>query len=311
MYSTVTTPEWTQALESVDPDPLRLIEHTQCALFRGYAFPDPPVFLAEGMRGVEMALTWLIIRAPWMATFTGIEPRRCCLPNPQQWREFLRSLSLDYQVVRQDERQSVRPQQAQSTSKHGRRHQKARESAKDIFSFPKPSRDFVESLSWNGRVVWSPGKVDLTLVDHRLVVWDSHEHNFHLELFSLDRCVMLEDWADPERRVVQEQKLQAVFFQEATLMVTIPTGLKTIASADPQAHCEYVEAFRLVVMDWPGETPFTFGPLQFHKQIGDKVVWDFSLMHDFERCAYRFYCQTFFDYFGRAPTIPHTLPFST
>lgn len=309
-YSTVTTPEWTQALENVNTDPLRLIEHGQCALFRGYAFPDPLVFLVEGGKGVEMALTWLVIRAPWMATFTGMEPRRCSLPNPQQWREYLRELSLDYEVVRQDERKSAPPPSAKSTTRVARRHQKTRDAAKDIFSIHKPSRDLVTSLSWNGRVVWSPGKVDLKLADHRLVVWDSHEHNFRLEMFSLDRCVMFEDWANPERQVIREQKLRAVFFQEVTLMAAIPTGLKTIASADPRDRCEFVEAFRLVLMDWPGEIPLILGPLQFHKQLGDKVIWDFSLMHAVEKHIYSFYCQTFFDYFGRAPTIPHTLPLS-
>ena len=31
-------------------------------------------------------------------------------------------------------------------------------------------------------------------------------------------------------------------------------------------------------------------------------------VREVERVAYLFYCQTFFDYFGRAPSIPRILP---
>ncbi len=285
-----------------------MVRHPQRALFRGYAFPDPPIFLAEGGKGAEMALAWLVIRAPWMATFTGIEPRECHLPNPQQWRPYLRGLALDYELVRQDERRAIPSQPTNPTTRVGRRHQKTRDAAKDIFFIGKPSSDVVTSLSWNGRVVWTPGNADLLLADHRLVVWDSHEHNFRLEMFSLDRCVMFEDWADPQKRANREQKLRAVFYQEVMLMATIPTDLTTIASADARDRCDYVDAFRHVLMDWPGEDPLTFGAYRLRSEVQGKTIWDFALMRAVEKRLYSFYCQTFFDYFGRAPTIPHTLP---
>jgi hypothetical protein len=178
----------------------------------------------------------------------------------------------------------------------------------DIFICRKPNKDDLSTISWNNHVVWVPGCVDLHLMDFQLGVWDSHEHNFRAELISLDRCIMSEVWKNPRAGMDRERKLRAVFFSEILLMVSVPPGFKSIASQDAKDHCSFVDGFRLVLADWPGTVPACLKTLQLRKQLDGEDVWDFEAMRLVERKAYPFYCQTFFDHFGRAPSIPHTYP---
>lgn len=304
--SSKTISEWTEALRDVNTDQSRLIQHPQRGLFRGYAFPDPLIFL-EGDKGTENFLAWLIIRAPWMSTLTGIEQRQHPLPNPQYWRTYLREIALDFELVRTDQRRH-RAQVAQ-VSRTGRRNQKNRDVIKDIFTCPRPTRDVVTSISWNGHIIWTPGSVNIQLADYQLAVWDLHEHNFRAEIMSLDRCIMSHVWRTPQGRIVREQKLRAVFYGEVSLMAAAPVGFQSIASQNPRDRCIYVEAFRLVLADWPGDVPVCLSALQFRRSAnGKEDEWDLGIMQAVEKMAFAFYCQTFFDYFGRAPTVPHTMP---
>lgn len=298
--------EWAEALRNVKVDASRILDHSQRALFRGYTFPDAPIFLDKD-KGREYLLAWLIIRAPWMGTLTGMEPRSLPLPNPQHWRSYLRDVALEFELVQKNAHK--RPTQALALSRTARRNQKTKDAIRDIFSCRKPSPDAVTSIQWNGHIVWAPGHVNLELTDYRLAVWDSQEHNFRSELISLDRCIMSEVWATPQGRFTREQRLRAVFFGEVPLMASAPAEFKSIASPDPGDRCVFVEAFRRVLADWPGDTPNTLSALHFRKCVdGNHDEWDFVIMRAVEKLAYPYYCQAFFDHFGRAATVPHTYP---
>lgn len=290
----------------MNADPTRVIEHNQRSLFRGFTVPDGLIFLDE-KNGREYLLAWLVIRTSWMSTLTGFERRQTALPNPQQWRIYLRQIGLEYKLVRKNDRQSHLPNPT-GTSRAGCRKQKCLDSARDIFTAPKPNRDFLTSISWNHHIVWTKGSINLEVMDYRVAVWDVQEHNFRAELFSLDRCIMRDLWNSPWLERSREQKVQAVFFSESTVMVSLPSGFKSIASELPADRCSFVEAFRRLLADWPGETPRSLAALEFRKQVDGEEIWNFDVMHVVERMAFSFYCQTFFDYFGRAPTIPHTYP---
>ncbi|KAJ3566228.1 hypothetical protein NP233_g7127 [Leucocoprinus birnbaumii] len=294
---------WVDALRSVDTDPRRILQHNQRSLFRGYMFPDPPALLDE-KNGKENLLGWLLIRPSWISTLTGFEPRHATLPSPQQWRSYLRELALDYELVRKDERK-FHNSIVQGMSRQARRNQWQREAAKEIFTAPKPIRDLVTSIPWNGHAVWTPTNLSLLDNDYRLAVWDSHEHNFRAELISLDRCVMRDAWKDGKER---EHKIRAIFYDKTIFMMQVPSRFKSIASERATDRCTFVEAFRTLVTDWPGEIPKKLAALEFRKEVGFEVVWDFDLMGTVEVMAFKYYCQLFFDYFGRAPTIPHSLP---
>ncbi|KAF9445345.1 hypothetical protein P691DRAFT_777636 [Macrolepiota fuliginosa MF-IS2] len=302
-FSSQPLPEWENALRSVNTDLSRLVDHPQKQLFKGYAFPDSLTFIGDGLRDVEMLLAWLIIRTSWMASlvsFTG--PHRQPLPNPQQWRTYLRNIALDLQLVRPDERRQhilqSPPPEPSKINRSTRRGQKMKDMLKDIFTNPKPTS--VSSIQWNDRVVWRPGSITLDRIDRQLAAWDIHDHNFRFELYALDQCVMQSTDRWP--------RLAGVFPEETLLVDPLPTSMPRITSEDWRERCPYLDVFRSVLAEWPGEVPRQLADMKFGSKEDDHIVWDRDRMCEVEKLAYGFYSQTFFDYFGRAPAVPHTLP---
>ncbi|KAJ3567227.1 hypothetical protein NP233_g6498 [Leucocoprinus birnbaumii] len=281
--SSSSTPEWVEALRNVNSDQARCIDHSH-----------------------EFLLAWIAIHTVWITTFTGFESRHVPLPGPQLWRTYLRDIALDLELVRKDNRRHT--PQVPSSSRTSCRNQKSRDVIKDIFCIQKPVKESLTFLLLGERTIWTPGNVRLEPTDFKLVVWDSHEHNFRAEFMSLDRCIMANAYKDIGAGNSREHKLQGVFFDGATFMTSCPAGFKSIASGTPEDRCAFVKAFCDVLSDWPGETPRLLASLVFHKKQSGKDTWDFGIMCTAERRAYQHYCQTFFDYFGRAPTIPHTCP---
>jgi hypothetical protein len=71
----------------------------------------------------------------------------------------------------------------------------------------------------------------------------------------------------------------------------------------------YVEWFRQVVVGWPSS------PIALRKMTaadlspcGTRCHSEEQKVVAVERIAYPFYCQTFFNYFGRAATVPYHFP---
>jgi hypothetical protein len=87
----------------------------------------------------------------------------------------------------------------------------------------------------------------------------------------------------------------------------------------------YVDKFCSLVSGWPGEVPArlktmsTFigssapdrGDLDDTFSNATHVQGTSSSVAAVEAVLYPYYCQTFFNYFGRAPSLPHVLPLET
>ena len=92
-------------------------------------------------------------------------------------------------------------------------------------------------------------------------------------------------------------------------MLTPSVKDEGLAARRWEDRAEYVEAFRVLLASWPVPGAEVLG--QMSAGHWDKPSFSFrnqSAVEAVKRVAYRLYCQTFFEYTGRAPTIPCSLP---
>jgi len=160
-------------------------------------------------------------------------------------------------------------------------------------------------------VAWWPNQPTdpnmLTPTINSEIVWDLFEHNFRLELLALDRCAMAESWQVPMEAAIRDTLVRGVFPGDGGFLVGImPTSNQGLAAERWEDHLPFVEKLRKLMSDWPGE------PAGKLKAIGALDSVDFiPTPYDIEkvqRVIAPLYCQTFFDFFGRAAITPHLIP---
>lgn len=308
-YSSQPSDCWANALNQVDTNPVRIIDHPQRSIFKGYAFPIAHILCADEGKSMEMVLAWLVVRTRWMSHLSSFQSRTIPLPHSHQWRMYLRDIALEFEFLRPDTRkQRPPPQDTGKLSHTARRNAKSREAAKDIFSVRTPTKGAIQSLNWNGRVVWRPGQIDFPPTDRQLVVWDVQEHNFHLELLNLDRCVLANVWRTSDGALLRERKIRSVFVHESILSADLPPHPCGFSSNNWEERRPYIEAFCSVLVDWPKAPPPLHSSIVADNEGAGPSPWSRVAVERSECLAAAFYCQTFFDYFGRAACIPHLLP---
>ncbi|KDR65452.1 hypothetical protein GALMADRAFT_81847 [Galerina marginata CBS 339.88] len=140
------------------------------------------------------------------------------------------------------------------------------------------------------------------------VVWDLGEHNFRLELLTLDQCVIPRDAMTDSERAERDDMVYACFPNKFPVTQDFPTKDEGLGAAHWESRKSYVEAFALLLAVWPGREG---GRLKFLCQrgqaLGSRSLLVREQIEGLEKVAFPFYCQTFFEYFGRAPTIPRYL----
>ncbi|XP_006460513.1 hypothetical protein AGABI2DRAFT_68342 [Agaricus bisporus var. bisporus H97] len=302
---------WKTALVEVKADIVRVIDHPNANVFRGFAFPPRGIFRgSDEQKNLEHMLAWLVVRPSWMDTL-GDSLRSGALPNAQQWRTFLRGVALELELVRVDNRQqtSEAPATAISTSHSRRRGSKLKEAARDIFPQDLPKKEDMRMLVWNDHVVWRrTGGLGFSAIDSQHLIWDTEEHNFRAELITLDRLIMQCMWATDEGNKIRSKKLDAMWPDGGVSIISLPNESIGVAAEDWIKRCPFVEAFQNIVMDWPGDVPRLLTQHSFSSNVNGQVYWHRLMMEKVERLAAGHYCQAFFDHFGRAPSIPRIFP---
>ncbi|KAF5362322.1 hypothetical protein D9756_002850 [Leucocoprinus leucothites] len=319
-YSSEPLMHWKTALEKVDTNPEKVIEHPLLHLFRGYAFPPPHMFCRNNEAlSIGLMTAWLIIRPSWTSLIN--DPKRMLpLPTPQQWRNYLYDLALRLELTIPDTRTSknvdpelpgaaadlgssktTEPELIKST--HSRRRAKKQyQQTVDIFTISIPPKDALQAIEWNDHIVWRNRTANFTNLDRKLLSWDSQEHNFRLELWTLDRCLLVDIWKTPDRRVVREEQHRALWPNDVIFSSKLPQSSKGISSHNWRERCHFFQAFQKILVDWHNVP-------QELSTIGS-AGWDVNILEKAESLAAEFYCQTFFNYFGRAPCVPHSIPTS-
>ncbi|KAL0578356.1 hypothetical protein V5O48_003634 [Marasmius crinis-equi] len=142
------------------------------------------------------------------------------------------------------------------------------------------------------------------------VVWELFELNFHFELHGLARMFLghTRDFSAGVGKATSfDNEVNACFFQ--TKGISNPSdpdlhGASAGLAVATLAHRKkYIVRFAGVLAKWPHAQE---GVVML---AGRKTTKEFSddQLVKLEEWAARFYCQTFFDNFGRPPIIPHRL----
>ena len=163
-----------------------------------------------------------------------------------------------------------------------------------------------EDIYWQRKLVLSArsiaaGKLTVEKKIWREVVWDLYENNFRVELLALDCCIFPRKLMPEVDASARDEMVLSVFPEQSVFVYSKRTRLyHGLAGIEWQDRQEYVEAFRKLLSDWPGKEALALKQMRVDNNERSVIA--------VERLAYPFYCKTFFEFLGRAPTTPHRFP---
>jgi hypothetical protein len=252
--------------------------------FGHYTFPDPGLFIHPATAGSYIE-SWLRFRDAWLMRVAK-EPSLAM--SSQSWRTFL---STD----------NTKPEKGET--KAARRRQ-------DTFKLLMPDTNIypgVERRSglmgpifWQGREYPSGVLPPEDVV--REILWELYELNFIHELQSLDRRAcdnvdLLNAAQLFDRQIVISQCFQTSSFRH----VAIPSKNLGLADDDFDKRFQFITALVTVVHSWKGEKPARLAGDLLDLQLSPNEA------KEMEYIVTKYYCQQFFNYFGRAAQVPHRL----
>lgn len=289
---------WARAIHDTVKNPDRIrpdVPHLQ----RGYAYPDPNSLAGLSLdQQAKKLCAWLGLR-PAVYSKSFVDAGMCPpTANGAAWRCVL---TLDSSTMLPIESFFATPDAKETKAS------KLRTAVKELFGAQLAAR----MQGPPGVVYWHDTAleckddkiVDLDPDIVKQIIWELFEHNFRFELASLDLAAAPSEYVNHESAVVRHDKIRNIWENH-----------KLIIWDDP---------FPRSNTDFQGETisnrRLALGRLQFLMQSWVDVpsaVADgsfYGLGNDLkytelEYCIVLFYCQSFYDFFGRPPIIPHRIP---
>ncbi|KAH7905167.1 hypothetical protein BJ138DRAFT_1118719 [Hygrophoropsis aurantiaca] len=268
---------WEVAMRKVDQTVARLVLPDVDA---GYRFPEPALLVATE-RKRDYFVNWLAARPTWISRVAHDPPQK--LPVPQTWRNFLgggESKKADSQT------------------------QRLKEATNHLFG--DDILGVVTLATQDGIVPWRDSSLHVSELENppvrlaQQIIWELYEHSFRFELLALDRAMAPQIWAQSSAK--HEDTVLDVFPDHTLVMFSAPfpsvnTGL---ASTSFSALLPFLEAFRSLLTAWP----------QFPATLTHPLAPDTDMGRIFlvKNNVVQFYCQCFFNVFGRPPVVPHALP---
>ena len=229
--------------------------------------------------------SWLRVRDAW---FMRVAKEPSLALSNQSWRTFL---AMGNTIPSNGETKSARRQQ-------------------EVLDMLLPSTDMYPGVGkrsglmgpmvWQGRE-YPPGVLPPDNIV-REILWELYELNFIHELQSLDRraCHDL-DLSDSTQLFDRQTKISQCFQPGSFPHVSIPSENTGLVDDDFDNRFRFVTALAFVVNLWKGDKPSVL--------VGD--LYDLQLSPnetmELEEIVTKYYCQQFFNYFGRAAQIPHCL----
>ena len=297
-------PAWRKALQGVNHNRRNVLDHELRKNLKGYPCLDPFVIVGEGVkdeRAVKNLVCWMSVRSNWLSrTVTMDADRPVSMPSPQNWRDFLIGVAIRIGL------------ETQRNSGKGRAGRSDSQAMGQFFEEGTPIKGPVE-IRWGNQLVRSAddirsGSIWIAPAFAKEVVWDLFEHNFRMEVLSLDRILVPRKHMSAAQRSEREAKVGDVVPQGLFVLHRPPVKDEGLAGRLWSDRMEYVEAFRVLLSSWPGPQATVLAGMSAGSRDGSAFISDRQRVEGVEAVAYPFYCQTFFEYSGRAPTIPFHLP---
>ena len=249
-----------------------------------YVFPDPGLFThpATATKYIE---SWLRVREVWLMRMAQ---ESSLALSSQHWRTFLAS-------------DNTKPEKGET--KAARRRQ-------EVLDLLLPSAEMYPGVAnrsgsmgpivWQGREypsgVFPPGNVV------REILWELYELNFIHELQSLDRraCQDL-DLSSADKLFERQLEISRCFHTSSFRRVSIPSKNYGLADNDNDTRLWFVTALVFIMKSWKGEKPAILA------RISSSADLSLACTIELEKAVTKYYCQQFFNYFGRAAQVPHRL----
>ena len=273
---------WEHAMTSID---LTQPARPQKELW-GYWIPEPGLLLRPQNpdRLHRYLFNWLRMRQAWLYVLRLREARAPIIPT-QWWRDFLYG----------DTGQS-----ASGTTSNAKRIAQM----KEVFGLAFEEAHFEPATT--STVRWFEHSLrELDTKHCPMIIWEVCELGFRHELLALDRLLV------PSRdgnlgEEHRDELLGLMFLNSGVYAVTqLPPKEGVGLSANlPRRRVPHLEAFRKVMGRWPRCPPSFFKPEQ---QITTAMQDDVIVAREQE--LVNFYVHTFFEQSGRAPIVPHRVPF--
>ncbi|TEB20946.1 hypothetical protein FA13DRAFT_1604660, partial [Coprinellus micaceus] len=149
------------------------------------------------------------------------------------------------------------------------------------------------------------------------VIWELREDTWHLELMALDQALAPNHWPPADEDLVDSSGARHTRLQRETairrvlpardgeelgeIFVTeIPTIDRGLASYHWSNRHGYLLALRELMLSWHKCPESIVDADTAHVKLPSRKL---------ERLLVKFYCESFFDTFGRAPIVPCRLPY--
>ncbi|KAF5371871.1 hypothetical protein D9615_009520 [Tricholomella constricta] len=282
-------PVWRDALRSVDQSPSNFVNQDVLGSDFGYAFPEPASFIAYQNRDRRASTLrcWLRYRVAFIhrLSVNGLTARPM---SGKAWRDLLGLDWLEHSSSGSDRKKADR--QTKSATRL--------ELLSDFLQNCLGAEDISNSEVAHGSETWQ-GKPfgDLQDQDFEEILWEMAELNFRQELLALQIYIRR---GDADFDLYQEQQRVANCFPGGQLLVTPLSEANTgIASYDEEERCRYLLELQRLMRPWPGKKPDIFHV--------DSWRWSTGDVQALEAAIAKFYTQTFFNHFRRAPIIPRRL----
>jgi len=284
-------PAWSAGLQAVSQSPSLLVEASKSFNHFGhYAFPDPGLFVspASDVKKAKLIESWLRIREAWLMRVAN---ETSLAMSGQNWRDLL-AIDLSAIQNKNDTKAAKRRQQILATLTPKYEH------------FPD-----VKTRSTAGEpVIWQDKKYPPNVLpaDHvvRGILWDLFQLNFAYEFLSLDRraCSILDTTSDDSQLVQRQALVSECFPVDPFLSRLLPDRNHGLAANDIEERIPHILSFVRVMQSWKGNKPPIFNlAARSYQEI------PLSQASALEEAATKYYCQQFFNYFGRAALLPHRL----
>lgn len=259
-------PAWEVALRKVDWT--RHPRHNPRKQDGHYILPEPALFVSPEYQPVrQLRLHHFSMLRDALLYRIAHAPSHSLLLNPQEWRDVLSG----------------------KVEQQGRRNTKARERTGMI------ERLLAPALQACGITEHHDFPLDMRLVPEithnraKEIIWEVGETNFRFELVSLDRRASGLDRLEECKDCFPGRMLMGMPIEMST------RGLGSVFLSD--RHSIYVWLAKLMCA-WGGEVPIVI------QEAADEKEWTVHMMRELEEEVAGFYCQQFYDYYGRAAVIP-------
>lgn len=268
---------------------------------KGYAFPDPNSL--AGLRAEQLAkklCAWLRFRPAACAKAfvrAGLKPP---VASGAVWRSLL---DMDASTVL-----PAGPIVNPDTGKE-LKTSKVRGAIKELFRelLSERMQGEVTKVFWHGRTlhVQESKILDLDSDVVREIIWELFEHNFRYEIQALDMAAAPSEWRDTDSACFRRDAVRSIFGPDGKFIIwndEFPRSNVGLQAERVPDRLSSLEQLRVLMTSWR-DAPVTIRDVSMLDQVSR------ALLEDREYHIVLFYCQTFYDFFGRPPVCPHRIPY--